>query len=137
MAVIYGTIADNVATQGWGIAYGSKSPTVTNTILDNGAASCSNQSLASNGYNLEDGDSCSLSAIGDITNTNPMLEVLMAEGGTWVHPLKEGSPAIDRGLCLVEIGLDQLGVPRPRGDGCDIGAYEFPLWELYLPLVLR
>jgi parallel beta helix pectate lyase-like protein/uncharacterized protein DUF1565 len=34
------------------------------------------------------------------------------------------SPAIDIGLSLPEVSLDADGVPRPRGEGYDLGAYE-------------
>jgi len=44
-----------------------------------------------------------------------------------VHPLLPGSPAIDAGACVAGITTDQRGVSRPSGDGCDIGAYEFPV----------
>ena len=38
--------------------------------------------------------------------------------------LREGSPAIDVGLRLVEVRVDADGVRRPRGQGYDLGAYE-------------
>jgi hypothetical protein len=55
--------------------------------------------------------------------------------------LLPGSPAIDAGYGLVcsmfpVDGVDQRGVARPIGLGCDIGAYEAPMW-LFLPLIMR
>jgi hypothetical protein len=41
------------------------------------------------------------------------------------YRLKQGSPAIDRGVTLDEVTDDLLGVPRPSGAAYDIGAYEF------------
>jgi len=38
--------------------------------------------------------------------------------------LRAGSPAIDSGLPLAEVTHDADGVPRPRGAGHDLGAYE-------------
>jgi hypothetical protein len=54
-----------------------------------------------------------------------------------VHPLLIGGPAIDHGVCIAEITTDQRGVTRPQGAACDIGAYEWVRWRIYLPLVLR
>jgi hypothetical protein len=50
-------------------------------------------------------------------------------GPTRTHSLREDSPAIDAAaasVCTAEPvgGRDQRGEPRPRGAGCDIGAYE-------------
>jgi hypothetical protein len=52
--------------------------------------------------------------------------------GIWIHPLRLGSPAIDAGnegltgsdgfACPA---TDQLGIPRPQGARCDIGAVEY------------
>lgn len=53
--------------------------------------SCSS-ALTSNGHNLEPGDTCNLTA------TKPLLGPLTYESTTWVHPLLEGSPAIDQVL---------------------------------------
>ena len=48
------------------------------------------------------------------------------------------SPAIDAGNCSIgAVPVDQRGVPRPQGAGCDIGAYEYEpdRWQLtWLPL---
>jgi len=55
-----------------------------------------------------------------------------------VHPLLADSPAIDAALCLPGLTtMDQRGVTRPQGGGCDIGAYEQEERKIYLPLVLR
>jgi hypothetical protein len=58
-----------------------------------------------------------------------ILDPVLADNGgpTETHALVPGSPAIDAipaadPACM---GTDQRGVPRPQGDGCDIGAVEF------------
>ena len=45
-------------------------------------------------------------------------------GSTETVPLNAGSPAIDAGDAASCPATDQRGVPRPQGNGCDIGAYE-------------
>jgi hypothetical protein len=95
--------------------------------------------VMSRGYNLiGNGSACKLNATpvdlvgSDTTPIDPLLGPLQDNGGwTPTHALLLGSPAIDTGnpaipesdwyACLV---IDQRGVPRPQGDGCDIGAYE-------------
>lgn len=118
--------------------------TLTNTILaDNSPDNCSG-AIASAGYNLDSGTSCNLSATGDITDTAPLLGPLQDNGGpSWTHALLSSSPVIDAGSDAVCPATDQRGVSRPLdgdGDGtatCDIGAYEFELQKIDLPLVLR
>jgi predicted outer membrane repeat protein len=57
---------------------------------------------------------------------DPMLGPLADNGGlTMTHALKQSSIAIDAGNCAAgEVEVDQRGVSRPQGKGCDIGAYE-------------
>lgn len=81
--------------------------------------------IISNGYNLDSDGSCGLTSIGDLPNTDPQLDALADNGGpTMTHALLPGNPIIDAGNCAGGIVTDQRGVPRPRGDNCDIGAYE-------------
>jgi serine/threonine protein kinase len=52
-----------------------------------------------------------------------------AQPHTWTHRLLQNSPAIDQippEVChFNNIFTDQRGVQRPKGKGCDIGAYEY------------
>jgi hypothetical protein len=149
--LIFTTVASNTATvvvpEGVGIhsAAGGQVYLQNTFVAHNGPVDCS-PGITSNGHNLDDGISCGFSASGDISNTVPYLGPLMYDPdpwagsgqGTWVHPLQDGSPAIDRGVCILGIDTDQRGAERLKGDMCDIGAYEYEgEREVSLPLVLR
>jgi hypothetical protein len=75
---------------------------------------------------LQDAAGCTLSGggTGGLSGLDPLLEGLYAPpGGTAIHSPQPGSPAVDAGTCTLP--ADQLGTPRPQGDGCDIGAVEY------------
>jgi CSLREA domain-containing protein len=46
-------------------------------------------------------------------------------GPTDTHALLAAGPGIDKGAAVGCPATDQRGVTRPRGAGCDVGAYEF------------
>jgi len=158
MTIINATITDNKVTgSGHGIAGGVEAyaPVVfLNTIVaDNENENCygSTLNLISQGHNLEDENTCNFSAVTDFVDTDPLLRPLRDNGGPAVgqgqalltHALSAGSPAIDAGANAGCPATDQRGVARPVDgdlDGvatCDIGAYEFRPWYIYLPLVLK
>jgi lactocepin len=89
----------------------------------------------SHGYNVVGDDSgCGYTpGTGDQVGTrtvpiDPLLGPLQDNGGAVeTHALLQGSPAIDAipaTACAVTV--DARGVARPKGAGCDIGAYEAP-----------
>jgi CSLREA domain-containing protein len=117
-----GGAANVVVTQG--------TVTLKNTLLAGPGPNCSGP-VASQGHNLDSGNTCGLAGSGDLVNTNPMLGPLAANTGfTLTHALLPGSPAIDAGDDAGCPATDQRGIRRPvDGDGntlrvCDIGAYE-------------
>ncbi|MGI8549412.1 MAG: choice-of-anchor Q domain-containing protein [Dehalococcoidia bacterium] len=84
------------------------------------------------GYNLDSDGSCGLAGASkhDLKNTDPALTSLATNNGhTQTQALQSGSPAIDAGGTAAAnancSGTDQRGLPRPQGNACDIGAYEF------------
>src|SRR6266542_2962409 len=82
--------------------------------------------LTDTGFNLSSDRSIKLNRkMGSITNTDPRLDILRDNGGpVQTLELLSDSPAIDAGdtnFCLVS---DALGVARPLGNRCDLGAYE-------------
>ena len=127
------TIAANEGGSGAGIAASLAAITLRNTIIaHNGIGNCTNDGgqYESRGYNLDNDDSCHLTAETDLPNEEPSLLPLGDYGGaTAVHALAAGSVAINAGSCFDDGGNflpdDQRGIPRPQGDNCDIGAYEW------------
>jgi CSLREA domain-containing protein len=90
-----------------------------------------NPSLVSKGGNVGTDASCFLTGPFDRPSANPELGVLADNGGpTPTRMVIAGSPAIDlipsgtTGLCDGAGLVDQRGVTRPQGAGCDAGAVE-------------
>jgi hypothetical protein len=119
---------------------GTARMSLTNSLLAyNDTASCTLNNLSSvtdGGYNLEDNDTCGLSASSSLTETVPMVLPLADNGGaTWTNAILPGSPAIDvippvTNGCGSTFMTDQRGVSRPQWNGCDIGSYEAAASEL-------
>lgn len=83
------------------------------------------QIIESVGHNIDTDASCFLGAEGDMPEQDPLIGALADNGGpTETHALRRGSPAIDRGAAQGCQRIDQRGVARPQGAGCDIGAFE-------------
>ena len=79
------------------------------------------------GYNYGDDDTCGLDAATDtVTTTDPQLGSLGSNGGPTLTQLPAAtSPllnAIPSGAC--QVAVDQRGITRPQGTGCDIGSVE-------------
>jgi CSLREA domain-containing protein len=126
------TVSGNKASDAGGIWNSGGSLTLANTIVaENTPLDCVNSgSLSSGGSNLDSDGSCELTAAGDIPGGAANLAPLGPNGGpTETQALLPGSDAIDSGkndVCLAEPvnGVDQRGVSRQAGIGCDIGAFE-------------
>jgi hypothetical protein len=91
-------------------------------------------SIASQGFNLADDSSCSLSNPNDRPVADPGLAPLVGLSPK-VLPIAPSSPAADK-IPAASCGTatDQRGIPRPQGGSCDIGAYEL---EALPPLPFR
>jgi len=124
------TIAFNSAPAGGGIAIGSGTFKIKNSILQKNTPGSDCQDSAggfsSLGENIDSDGSCA----GFTLTDDALLDVLANYGGpTETHALKADSPAIDAAADCVTLGgstltEDQRGQPRPGGFACDLGAYE-------------
>jgi hypothetical protein len=81
--------------------------------------------ITSSGGNLEDANTCNFTGPGDLFNTAPKLAGLQFTGGLG---LSQEPLANSRALGLARPGfcsaVDQTGLGRPQGGGCDSGAVE-------------
>ncbi len=89
--------------------------------------------FTSDGFNLEDGNSCSLTLPSDHRGVDAKLAPVANYGGpTLTQALEPGSPAVGTGSCTDAasnaVSTDQRGFSRPDpGDPagvCDVGAFE-------------
>ena len=125
LTVSNSTFAGNRAGHGGGV-YNGGTATLKNTIVANSPAggNCAG-TIADGGHNLSYPDGTCPGIHGD-----PVLGPLQANGGpTQTMALGAGSPArdaADAAICAAAPvnNLDQRGVARPQGAGCDIGAFE-------------
>jgi len=125
------------------ISSAEKGDRVANCGCSGGSAECTGGEMISDGWNIEDADTCNLFYLQGLDKifTDARLAALANNGGlTETHALGSGSPAIDDGnnnVCSVlaavyGVNVDQRGQPRVtdgNGDGvavCDVGAFEAP-----------
>lgn len=107
------------------------------SAVDDGCIDDSSWQPASGGYNVfahdlvGARDDCGIPNATDRYATDPLLGPLADNGGPTRTLLPDASsPLVDAippgtiELCDGAISVDQRGVPRPRGEGCDIGAVE-------------
>jgi len=84
--------------------------------------------VSSSGHNFDSGTSCGFAAATDIADGgDPMLGALAANGGPTLTMLPLGGSPLANRVPLSDpgcAGVDQRGVGRPQGPGCDIGAVE-------------
>lgn len=123
------TIVGNSANVGGGAIFngGSDAPSICNSILWNNGPNPiidvggpGNHTIVENSI-VEGGD-----VWGDgIITADPLLAPMGDYGGgTQTFALLPGSPAIDAANEYVCPAVDQRGVTRPQGSGCDMGAFE-------------
>lgn len=128
VSILNSAIVSNRSETAPAAAVGGTPLTVRNSVfVDNrdtaGPLNCASAGpLTSFGGNVSDDASCGTGAT-DKPNVNPLLGSLALHGGTTqVYDLLSGSPAIDAASQCPAV--DQRGVARPQGAGCDSGPYE-------------
>ncbi len=127
------TIANNNAGIFGNGIYNTQQTRLQKTLVaQNGTENCVGN-IISQGYNLDNDNSCELIASTDLSGVdNALISPLQDNGGlTKTHALLIGSPAIEAGGITSCRLTDQRGVSRPaKGNDspgearCDIGAYE-------------
>jgi hypothetical protein len=135
LTVTNSTFSDNSAASGGGIVSQVGTITLRNSIIANSTAGgdCVTYSGTFNdgGNNIVEDNTCGFAG-----GTDPKLGPLRDNGGpTETMALLTGSPAINAANPDTCPTTDQRG--HPRLDRCDIGAFEFDMVSVYLPLMTR
>jgi hypothetical protein len=111
-------------SQGSDIDYwGSTGITIRNNILSlptygNGSATCSHNLFVRDAKGGNTLPNCGTNNL-----TAASAGFVNALGGD--YHLESTSPAIDKGTTISSVTQDKDGIPRPQGNGYDIGAFEF------------
>jgi len=133
------TVTDNTTAPGGsfavgnvafiGVAGSTEPRVVRNSIVAGGlpvnCAIFGPGAITSSGGNLEDANTCNFTGPGDLVNTASKLAALQFTGGLGLsqEPLSN-SPALGLARPAFCSALDQTGLARPQGGGCDSGAVE-------------
>jgi CSLREA domain-containing protein len=130
------TFSENFAASGGGI-YNGGALAVNNSILANTADSvsdCTHAAGSLSGANniIETTSTCS--SVATITSDPNLGTPMNVNQGPPFFPLNPGSPAIDAGndtICAAAPvnNESQNGVTRPQGSQCDIGSYEYQVYD--------
>lgn len=130
--LFYSTLVENSADSGGGIySFGGFADINSSLVANNtDGADCFSDNpagLQTDGASFDSDGTC-----GDATqSSNLQLGMLQDNGGTtWTHAIAAGSDAVDAGdatTCAVADvqNVDQRGIARTHGMGCDAGAYEY------------
>jgi CSLREA domain-containing protein len=104
---------------------GGGNVTISSSILAYHAVNCSGVGSPSTGYNIDSQNVCGFIEPSDMVSTDPLLASLAMNGGVSLsHAPAPTSPAVDTGHPSMCTAVDQRGVSRPQGMGCDRGSIE-------------
>jgi hypothetical protein len=146
LTLTHSTVSGNSALAhggGLGVSGGGATTLRGSIVAGNTGGDChtlSSGTYTSNGYNVVgSGGGCPSGGTGDLADSggiSSLLGILFDNGGpTKTHGLPILSPARDRipaAQCGAASGVDQRGVARPQGPGCDSGAVELPYHTLII-----
>ena len=139
--VVNSTIISNSAPYGGAIDTTHGTITLTNTLI--AYNECNHPELVvDGGHNLDSANTCGFSTtLHSFIDTNPLLgPTHQYSDPVFTISLLPDSPAIDSGDDTACPTTDALGIHRPIGTHCDIGAYEaLPIFThfRYVPLVCQ
>lgn len=93
--------------------------------IDNWAGTIGSTGIDGGG-NISDDDTCVFTKPSSRNETDPKISTTLADNGgpTLTHLIAPNSPALDTALESACPDIDQRGVSRPQGAGCDRGAVE-------------
>ena len=125
------TIANTIF---WGNSAGTEGTQLYNTDPDNGQPAgvvTIDDSIVQDG--CPESTTCTR-----VLATDPLLGTLGDYGGlTQTIPISVGSSALNAASEAACPVMDQRGLARPQGKGCDMGAYELVYFEIFLPMVVQ
>jgi predicted outer membrane repeat protein len=129
MSMRHATLAGNAAPLGSSLFSTTHFDLRASILVPASGTNCVIESSQGGGGNLDSDGSCGYPDENSLNGLDPLLGPLADNGGpTYTHALLSGSPALDAGLlgtgAVCESPVDQRGVSRPQGAGCDIGAFE-------------
>ena len=120
------TVFSNTATNGsnvWGAGLRTSAALIVGGI---GGADCTDGSVDAAGYTFTDDAACAGAATDVVSSDDPLLGPLADNGGgTLTHLPAEDSPiggVVPAASCTQPV--DQRGVSRPQGAGCEPGSVE-------------
>jgi len=142
--IVNSTFSGNTAVYGGGIDNDATINYITNTIVSGVGDQCDSNPPGTSTNNLADSTGC-WSWTDTLVPAEDLGPLVDNGGPTPTHALlgtSASNPAIGTGhpdACDAAPvnALDQRGVTRPQGSGCEIGAYEKDIYIIYLPLILR
>ena len=126
------TITGGNAASGRALAgHGGYRANVSTTVISTGGKACSGSNLFSLDHNVVADTTCPFAQAADQVGVDPLLGPLADNGGaTATQVPSAASPALDvlalgsTDCFFVGQQVDQRGVDRPVGSGCDVGAVE-------------
>ena len=113
---------------GGGLTVGSVGTgAISNSIVAGNPGGNCFTAIPSGGHNIDDGSTCGFKGSADKSGVDPKLGAPGGHPGPSLTQMPlAGSPAIDSADPATCPAIDQRGVTRPQGAGCDIGAVEVP-----------